>query len=84
MEITGQKYNGPIIKCSRRQACCAIYTAEQVCLVGQSGVDGCVDGARSVVVDSASADRVAVTVKSVLCQPPQLTVLEHVHTSVVH
>lgn len=61
------------------------YTSEQVCLMCNCWVDCRVHGAWSMTIDSAGVDRIIGTVESTsVCQPPQLTSVKHMHTTVVH
>ena len=60
------------------------YTAEQVSLVGAGGVDGGVDDARGVVIDTANVDWVVVAVQSEVGEFPQSIAVEHVYTPIVH
>lgn len=61
------------------------YTSEQVCLMCKRWVDCRVHGAWSMIIDSAGVDGIIGTVESTsVCQPPQLTSVKHMHTTVVH
>ena len=48
----------------------ASCTSEQVGLVSKSGVDCCIHGARSVIINTADICWIVGTVQSIVCYPP--------------